>query len=153
MKRHILITAFISVLLFSCTGTGVTVLYQGSSPIPMVQSNAESSQKQPDTHPEESFSLVIVYAIPSLEGGNRALQKRIIYPEEAIENDIEGIVSIQFTIDEEGNTTNFSTIQGIGYGCEEAVIKAIKQSKFNPGYDDPETTARFTWLVEVEFRL
>lgn len=101
----------------------------------------------------QTSSIVTVLSIPSLEGGNRALQKRINYPEQAIQNGIEGTVSMQFNIDEEGNTSDFTTIEGIGYGCEEAVIQAIKESQFKAGRIDNQSNGRFTWLVTTEFKL
>lgn len=62
------------------------------------------------------------------------------------------MVSILFTINEDGSTSNFEIIQRIGYGCEEAVIKAIQNSEFEPGQISQQTNARYTWLIRVEFK-
>jgi len=102
----------------------------------------------PDSSHLESF--VTVLSIPTLEGGNRALRKRIEYPEKAIQNNIEGTVSIQFLIDENGNTSSFTIVAGIGYGCEKAVIEAIQESRFMQGR---KTTAQHLWMVTTEFKL
>ncbi len=153
MQRYLLLAVLLSALTISCGGPNVIIQYQGSSPIPPVHSDTLSADSQSDSESHQPDTFVTVLSIPSLDGGNRALRKRINYPDEAIRQGVEGTVTIQFTIDEEGNTTNFSTIEGIGYGCEEAVIEAINQSQFDPGHIDTETTARYTWLVEVEFKL
>jgi hypothetical protein len=62
------------------------------------------------------------------------LSKNIIYPQKAIENNIEGEVEIGFSVGRDGSPFNFHVIKGIGYGCEDAVIAAIKSGhKWRPG--------------------
>ena len=56
------------------------------------------------------------------------VKAKVIYPKKAIDNNIEGEVVIGFTIEKDGTLLNFKTIRSIGYGCEEAVINAIKTS-------------------------
>jgi len=153
VSRHLLLSVLLSALFLSCGGPGVVIQYQGSSPVPPVNSNTTTAESQKESDSSQTSSIVTVLSIPSLEGGNRALQKRINYPEQAIQNGIEGTVSIQFNIDEEGNTSDFTTIEGIGYGCEEAVIQAIKESQFKAGRIDNQSNGRFTWLVTTEFKL
>ncbi|RYY06145.1 MAG: energy transducer TonB [Sphingobacteriaceae bacterium] len=70
-------------------------------------------------------------------GGNikfdALIKDNITYPEKAIINNIEGDVKIAFIVNEEGLLTNFKVLRGIGYGCEEQVINAIKKSpKWRP---------------------
>ena len=50
----------------------------------------------------------------------------IKYPEEALLNNISGIVKVKFMIDIDGSIKNVSVIQGIGYGCDEEAIRVIK---------------------------
>ncbi len=62
------------------------------------------------------------------------IQKNVTYPKAAIENNIEGIVEIGFTVSKEGELENFKVVKGIGYGCEEEVIKLLKKTgKWRPG--------------------
>ncbi|MBO6584514.1 MAG: TonB family protein [Gracilimonas sp.] len=126
------------------------IKYQGSSPISRPSSTVESVTQDSS---KETPHTVIVLSVPVLEGGNRALRNRIEYPDEAIENNIEGIVSILFTINEDGSTSNFEVLQEIGYGCEEMVIKAIQNSKFETGQLNHQVNARYRWMVSVEFKL
>ena len=151
MHRPLLVTVLMSLFFISCGGQQrVTIQYQGSSPIKRVSSEQVTTESHsvPDSSHLESF--VTVLSIPTLEGGNRALRKRIEYPEKAIQNNIEGTVSIQFLIDENGNTSSFTIVAGIGYGCEEAVIEAIQESRFT---QDREATAQYLWMVTTEFKL
>jgi TonB family protein len=48
------------------------------------------------------------------------------YPAKAREDNIQGKVIIAFIIDENGKVSNFSVKKGIGGGCDEEALKAIK---------------------------
>ena len=71
------------------------------------------------------------------EGGRKAfkqyLEKNLHYPEQALENKVEGKVTIQFSIGTSGQLSDFKVIRGIGYGCDEEVIRLIKAGpKWSP---------------------
>lgn len=149
MFRNLFLLTAISFLLISC-GPRVIIDYQGSSPVPRPTSSVTSETQDSSNRPPQT---IIVHSIPVLEGGDKALRNKIEYPQDAILNSIEGIVSIMFTINEDGTTSDFEVIQEIGHGCEEAVIKAIQNSTFSPGQSTHELNARYTWLVRVEFKL
>lgn len=80
---------------------------------------------------EEIF--VIVEKMPELIGGMEALNKEIRYPEMAIKAGIEGRVVVQFVIDKQGSVQDPVIIRGVGGGCDEEAIRAIKKMKFKPG--------------------
>jgi periplasmic protein TonB len=54
------------------------------------------------------------------------VQDKIKYPRMAIENGIEGNVTITFTIDSTGNAFGFHVSKGIGAGCDEEALKMVK---------------------------
>jgi TonB family protein len=71
------------------------------------------------------------------EGGRKAfkqyLEKNLQYPEQALKNEVEGKVTVQFTIGMTGQLSDFKVIRGVGFGCEEEVIRLIKQGpKWSP---------------------
>jgi TonB family protein len=76
---------------------------------------------------------------PLYEGGQGAIESYITnnlqYPQEAIDNGIEGTVQVQFGVDENGNIANVTTVGNkIGYGLEEEAIKVVSNMpKWNPG--------------------
>lgn len=76
---------------------------------------------------------VAVEEMPELIGGLKSLQEKIVYPEEAKKQGIEGKVYVLAFIDENGNVASAKIIKGIGGGCDEAALDAIKQTKFTPG--------------------
>jgi protein TonB len=55
------------------------------------------------------------------------------YNEQARMAQIEGIVRVELTIDEQGNVIAVKVLKGLGYGLDEAAIKAAKQWTFEPG--------------------
>jgi len=57
------------------------------------------------------------------------------YPEAAKRVNIEGVVILQVDIDATGAVKKVDLIQGLGYGCDEAAISAMKQSTFTPAFD------------------
>jgi TonB family protein len=69
--------------------------------------------------------------LASPEGGRRAfkqyLEKNLLYPQQAIENKVEGRVTIQFTVESTGLLSDFSVLKGIGSGCDEEVIRLVRQ--------------------------
>ena len=76
---------------------------------------------------------------PAYNGGQGAIEtyitNNIQYPEEAIDNNIEGTVNIQFGIDENGNVSNVKAVgEKLGYGLEEEAVKVISNMpKWTPG--------------------
>lgn len=74
-----------------------------------------------------------VEIMPSIKGGIQTLYSDVTYPELAVRNGIEGIVEVQFVVNTKGKAENPVIIRGIGAGCDEEVIKAIKLQNFVPG--------------------
>lgn len=54
---------------------------------------------------------------------NRAVQ----YPSAAVTSKTEGRVTVRFTVETDGQLSDFEVIKGIGSGCEDALIRAIKE--------------------------
>lgn len=82
---------------------------------------------------EEDF-FVAVEEQPKLIGGIGELQKKVEYPPRCRRAGIEGRVTVQFIVNTDGSIVEPNVIRGIGGGCDEAAIEAIKQyAKFTPG--------------------
>lgn len=90
-------------------------------------------------------------------GGRRAFKKyletNIHYPQQALENKIEGKVTVQFTVTTDGVLNEFKVIKGIGSGCDEEVIRLIKQGpKWYPSRKG-ELAVDSRMRVRMRFRL
>ncbi len=88
-----------------------------------------------DTSEENAHSdvFVVVERMPQLKGGIGQLQKTVTYPEMARKAGIEGRVYVKFIINEQGNVIDPTVVRGIGGGCDEAALDAVKKAKFVPG--------------------
>ena len=58
---------------------------------------------------------------------------KVIYPELAKRVGVKGQVKIKIYLNEAGEIDKLQILQGIGAGCDEAVIEAVKNTKFKPG--------------------
>ena len=102
---------------------------------------------------DEAVEFFVVEVKPQMIGGTKALYKKIKYPEMAKKAGVEGIAQIEFTVSKTGVPTDFK-VKGErpkGLGFADAAIAALRQMRFNPGYqrDKPvpvrmSQTVRFT---------
>lgn len=104
-----------------------------------------------DMSDEESY-FVAVEELPEPIGGISAIQKAVIYPEIAKRAGVEGLVVVQAWVDETGNVTRAEVMKGIGAGCDEAAVAAVKQAKFKPGKQRGKAV-RVKMSIPVRFRL
>ena len=87
----------------------------------------------PKSEETQDDFFVVVEQMPQLIGGLASLQKKVKYPEMARRAAIEGRVTIQFIVNEQGKVENPRVIRGIGGGCDEEALKAVMTARFKPG--------------------
>ncbi len=87
----------------------------------------------PKSEETQDDFFVVVEQMPQLIGGLASLQKKVKYPEMARRAAIEGRVTIQFIVNEQGEVENPRVIRGIGGGCDEEALKAVMTARFKPG--------------------
>jgi len=95
---------------------------------------------------------------PAFAGGESALENyigtTIEYPQEAIDNNVEGKVNVRFAVDEKGNISNVSTLGNkLGHGLEEEAIKVVSgMPKWRPGQVKGKNVK--TWrILPINYRL
>lgn len=96
--------------------------------------------------------FVVVEQMPRLIGGMAAVQSRVKYPELAKRAGIEGKVTVQFIVNENGDVENPQILRGIGGGCDEAALAAIREAKFEPGIQRGRPV-KVQYTMPVVFRL
>ena len=82
---------------------------------------------------EEPVYFVAVEEMPEPVGGIAEIQKKIVYPEIAKRAGVEGKVYVLAFVNEQGTVTDAKIMKGIGAGCDEAALDAVKKTKFKPG--------------------
>ena len=73
---------------------------------------------------------------------------RPAYPEEARKLGLEGQVVVRVTVDAAGKVAAAKIIKGIGHGCDESALDAIKRDRFKPGtYGGEAITTEITFTM------
>lgn len=67
---------------------------------------------------------------PEFPGGQGALFKylhdNIVYPQLALENGVQGMVVMQFTVNENGELSDLTIIKSVNQACDEEAIRVVK---------------------------
>lgn len=71
---------------------------------------------------------------PTYPGGKKAMDEfirvNLKYPEEAIQNKVEGTVMVDYDIDAYGKVISTRLKHGIGYGCDEEALRLVSMLQF-----------------------
>ncbi|MGH2566832.1 MAG: energy transducer TonB, partial [Bacteroidota bacterium] len=103
----------------------------GSSEIDITQTLAPPAPQPSEGDDEEYF--IAVEEIPQLVDGITGLMKHVVYPDLAIRAGIQGRVYVLVYVNEVGDVVRAELLRGIGAGCDEAALAALKKAKFIPG--------------------
>ena len=95
---------------------------------------------------------ISVEVLPKPIGGMKAIYKKLSYPKEAKENEIEGTVVIRAFIDGDGEVLNAEVVEGIGYGCDESARLAVYYHRFKPGLQRGQRI-KVQMDIPIEFKL
>ena len=101
---------------------------------------------------EEPEIFVVVEQMPKLIGGIAGIQERITYPDVARLAAIQGKVIVQFVVDEEGRVRDPVVLRGIGGGCDEEAVRAVREARFEPGRQRGKAV-RVRYVLPVTFKL
>ncbi len=88
---------------------------------------------------DKAHEPVIRSAFPvgGLKAYNKYLENNLRYPSEALEQKIKGKVLIEFTVETNGDLSEFNVLRGLGHGCDEEVIRLVKEGpKWSPTTQD-----------------
>lgn len=108
-----------------------------------------------EENPNQIFTAVEQQPVfPGGDAGfNKYLSKSIHYPAIARENNVQGRVIVQFVVERDGSLTDIKVVRGIGSGCDEEAIRALKASpKWKPGIQNGRPV-RVQYSVPVAFAL
>lgn len=102
--------------------------------------------------PEEDPYLPFAEVMPEPVGGLEGIYKRIEYPDIAKKANIQGKVYLLVMVNEKGGVDDVKVIKGLGAGCEEAAVKAVKESKYTPGKNGG-TPVKVKLSLSITFKL
>ncbi len=114
-------------------------------------STVQSSQFYTEDYEGEEY-LAFAEEMPQPVGGLPAIYKLIKYPELAKNAGLQGKVYVLAFIDKDGSVEDVKVIKGIGGGCDEATVNAIKQCKFIPGKAAGKNV-KVKMSLQIQFKL
>lgn len=104
---------------------------EGTIPTANKNTTGTGTETNTETNEIRSYSEIL----PSFNGDmNAYLRKNLKYPEMARENNIEGRVTVQFVVNEDGSIGNAVVKKGVGGGCNEEALRVVmSMPKWKPG--------------------
>lgn len=95
----------------------------------VVTTNTVAATSTPVNTVATTETLILVDDMPEFEGGVAGLMRyvgsNISYPEQAKVVGKEGTVYVSFVVSEVGMVENVKVMRGIGYGCDEEVVRVV----------------------------
>jgi periplasmic protein TonB len=108
-----------------------------------------------DEEPTEEVFL-FVESQPTPIGGYekfyRDVAKDLDYPNVARRQNIEGKVFVEFIVERDGTVSDVRVIKGIGFGCDEAAMKAVEHRLWTPGKQRGKPV-RVRMVAPITFKL
>lgn len=107
---------------------------------------------------EEAIPFMLVEEKPSFMGGDantfsKWVNERLVYPEIAKENGVQGRVTLQFTVESDGSLTNVKVLRGVDPSLDKEAVKVVSSSpKWTPG-KQRDRAVRVTYVFPVIFML
>lgn len=101
---------------------------------------------------QDTEYLAFCDQMPEPVGGLPEIYKLISYPEMAKRAGVEGKVYVLAFINENGGVDDVKVIKGIGAGCDEATVEAVKKSKFTIGISGGNP-AKVKLSLQIQFKL
>lgn len=119
--------------------------------------NKKSDDMPPEQIEEKDFDDDPAYFInaevmPEPIGGMNTIYRKLTYPEEARKKKIEGTVKVLAFIEKDGEVSNATVVEGIGYGCDEVARLAVYYTRFKPGLMKGKRV-KVQMVIPIEFKL
>ena len=108
---------------------------------------------------EEAIPFQLVEEKPSFMGGDANqfsawVNKRLVYPEIAKENGVQGRVTLQFTVEKDGSVTKVKVLRGVDPSLDKEAVRVVSMSpKWKPGKQrDRAVPVTYTFPVYFQLR-
>ena len=108
---------------------------------------------------EEAIPFQLVEEKPSFQGGDanqfsKWVNSRLVYPEIAKENGVQGRVTLQFTVEKDGTVTKVKVLRGVDPSLDKEAVRVVSMSpKWKPGKQrDRAVPVTYTFPVIFQLR-
>ena len=116
------------------------------------------SAPEEETIEEEAIPFQLVEEKPSFNGGDanefsKWVNSRLVYPEIAKENGVQGRVTLQFTVNADGTVSNVKVLRGVDSSLDKEAVRVVSSSpKWKPG-KQRDRAVKVTYTCPVIFQL
>ena len=116
------------------------------------------SAPEEETIEEEAIPFQLVEEKPSFNGGDanefsKWVNSRLVYPEIAKENGVQGRVTLQFTVNADGSVSNVKVLRGVDSSLDKEAVRVVSSSpKWKPG-KQRDRAVKVTYTFPVIFQL
>lgn len=116
------------------------------------------SAPEEETVEEEAIPFQLVEEKPSFNGGDanefsKWVNSRLVYPEIAKENGVQGRVTLQFTVNADGTVSNVKVLRGVDSSLDKEAVRVVSSSpKWKPG-KQRDRAVKVTYTFPVIFQL
>ena len=108
---------------------------------------------------EEAIPFQLIEDRPKFQGGDASnfskwVNQRLVYPEIAKENGVQGRVMLQFTIEKDGSLTKVKVLRGVDPSLDKEAVRVVSTSpKWSPGKQrDRAVPVTYTFPVVFQLR-
>jgi protein TonB len=108
---------------------------------------------------EEAIPFQLVEEKPKFQGGDandfsKWVNQRLVYPDIAKENGVQGRVMLQFTVAPDGSVTNVKVVRGVDSALDKEAVRVVSSSpKWTPGRQrDRAVKVVYTFPVIFQLR-
>ncbi len=107
---------------------------------------------------EEAIPFQLVEEKPTFQGGDanefsKWVNSRLVYPEIAKENGVQGRVTLQFTVNADGTVSNVKVLRGVDSSLDKEAVRVVASSpKWKPG-KQRDRAVKVTYTFPVIFQL
>ena len=107
---------------------------------------------------EEAIPFTIVEEKPMFNGGDanefsKWVNSKLVYPEIAKENGVDGRVTLQFTVEKDGSVSNVKVLRGVDPSLDKEAVRVVQNSpKWTPGRQR-DRAVKVTYVFPVIFKL
>ncbi len=116
------------------------------------------SAPEEETVEEEAIPFQLVEEKPKFNGGDanefsKWVNSKLVYPEIAKENGVQGRVTLQFTVNADGTVTNVKVLRGVDSSLDKEAVRVVSSSpKWTPG-KQRDRAVKVTYTFPVIFQL
>ncbi|MFH1196255.1 MAG: energy transducer TonB [bacterium] len=96
--------------------------------------------------------LAFAESMPEPVGGIKAIHAKLKYPKVAQEAKLQGKVFVLVFVNANGGVDDVKVVKGLGGGCDEEVVEAVKSTKFVPGKNKGQPI-KVKLALSFEFKL